>query len=399
MKKILFVSTLDSKFEESKYIINKLNLNVNKLIIFDIGIKKTTSIKSNINRKKLIESSGYKKKQIEKLREPSKMLDIFSIGAKKIINKLYKQNKFDIICSIGGGKGTALFSSIIEDLPLSVPKFIITSARPAMISKICERQNIIVFPTPIDFFGLNYLNRKTLDNYTSSILSIKKSEKLIKKKRKIIGITSFGVTTTAVNLCIKLLKIKNYDSVVLPANGVGGRFFEKLINEKYFDGIIDLTTSEIADEVVGGTASAGKRRLTSAIKMQIPQIVSTGAIDMVNFSSLNTVPKKFLKRNLYQHTKFTTLMRTNVNENIKIAKIMAKRLKNKNSKCSVIYPKKGFSDYDKKNKFFYGPKENESWLKTFNKYKYKNIELIITNNHINDTEFANTIVEWIQNNV
>ena len=201
------------------------------------------------------------------------------------------------------------------------------------------------------------------------------------------------------NWCIKLLKIKNYDSVVLPANGVGGRFFEKLINEKYFDGIIDLTTSEIADEVVGGTASAGKRRLTSAIKMQIPQIVSTGAIDMVNFSSLNTVPKKFLKRNLYQHTKFTTLMRTNVNENIKIAKIMAKRLKNKNSKCSVIYPKKGFSDYDKKNKFFYGPKENESWLKTFNKYKYKNIELIITNNHINDTEFANTIVEWIQNNV
>ena len=94
------------------------------------------------------------------------------------------------------------------------------------------------------------------------------------------------------NLCIKLLKIKNYDSVVLPANGVGGRF-EKLINEKYFDGIIDLTTSEIADEVVGGTASAGKRRLTSAIKMQIPQIVSTGAIDMVNFSSLNTVPKNF----------------------------------------------------------------------------------------------------------
>ena len=93
-------------------------------------------------------------------------------------------------------KGTALFSSIIEDLPLSVPKFIITSARPAMISKICEKQNIIVFPTPIDFFGLNSFNKKTLDIYTSSILSIKKSKKLSSNKKKIIGITSFGVTTT-----------------------------------------------------------------------------------------------------------------------------------------------------------------------------------------------------------
>ena len=124
-----------------------------------------------------------------------------------------------------------------------------------MISKICEKQNIIVFPTPIDFFGLNSFNKKTLDIYTSSILSIKKSKKLSSNKKKIIGITSFGVTTVAVNLCVKLLKNKNYDSVVLPANGAGGRFFEKLINEKYFDGVIDLTTSEIADEVVGGTAA------------------------------------------------------------------------------------------------------------------------------------------------
>ena len=399
MQKILFISTLDSKLDESKYIIKKLNSKKNKLIIFDVGIKKTSSIKSNINRKKLIDYSGLKIKEIEKLKEPSKILNIFAIGAKKIINELFKKNRFDIICAIGGGKGTALFSSIIEDLPLSVPKFIITSARPAMISKICEKQNIIVFPTPIDFFGLNSLNKKTLDIYTSSILSIKKSKKLSNNKKKIIGITSFGVTTIAVNLCVKLLKNKNYDSVVLPANGAGGRFFEKLINEKYFDGVIDLTTSEIADEVVGGTASAGKHRLTSAIKMKIPQIVSTGAIDMVNFSSLNSIPKKFLKRNLYQHTKFTTLMRTNVDENIKIAKIMAKRLLNKSSKCAVIYPEKGFSDYDKKNKFFYGPKENKSWLKTFKKYKFKNIQLITSNNHINDAKFSNTVVDWIQNNV
>ena len=177
MQKILFISTLDSKLDESKYIIKKLGSNNNKLIIFDVGIKKTSSIKSNINRNKLIDYSGLKKK-IEKLKEPSKILNIFAIGAKRIINELFKKNKFDIICSIGGGKGTALFSSIIEDLPLSVPKFIITSARPAMISKICEKQNIIVFPTPIDFFGLNSFNKKTLDIYTSSILSIKRSKKL-----------------------------------------------------------------------------------------------------------------------------------------------------------------------------------------------------------------------------
>jgi len=399
MNKILFVSTLDSKLDESKYIINKLIKSKNELIIFDLGIKRTTSIKSNIFRNKLIKYSGSKKSIIKKLKEPSKILNIFSIGAKKIINELFMKNKFDIICSIGGGKGTALFSSIIEDLPLSVPKFIITSARPAMISKICEKQNIIVFPTPIDFFGLNSFNKRILDIYTSSILNVKKPNQLVIKRKKIIGITSFGVTTKAVNFCVKLLKDKNYDSIVLPANGAGGRFFEKLINEKYFDGIIDLTTSEIADEVVGGTASAGENRLKSAIKMKIPQIVSTGAIDMVNFSSLNTIPKKFLKRNLYQHTKFTTLMRTNIDENIKIAKIMSKRLINKNSKCTVIYPKKGFSDYDKKNKFFYGPKENESWLKTFKKYKFKNIKLIVSNNHINDIKFANTVVDWIQNNV
>ena len=210
MKKILFISTLDSKLDESDYIINKLNKSRNKLIIFDVGIQETKSIKSHINRSELIKYSGLGKK-IKKLNEPSKILSYFGVGAKKIINKLFKKNKFDIICAIGGGKGTALFSSMVEDLPLSIPKFIITSARPAMISKICEKQNIIIFPTPIDFFGLNFLNKKTLDIYTNSILSIKTSKRLIENKRKIIGITSFGVTTIAVNLCVKLLKNKGYE--------------------------------------------------------------------------------------------------------------------------------------------------------------------------------------------
>lgn len=215
-----------------------------------------------------------------------------------------------------------------------------------------------------------------------------KNTKIIEKK-PLVATTMFGVTTPCVNAAREYLEAKGYEVLVFHATGVGGQSMEALINAGFIEGVLDFTTTEWADEIIGGVLNAGPHRLEAAGKNHIPQVVSVGALDMCNFGPYDTVPKKFQGRNLYKHNPTVTLMRTNVEENEKIGKKLVEKLNMAKEKTVLMLPLKGVSGIDVEGQPFYGVEEDKMLFDTLRKGINKNVvELIELNFAINDVEFA-----------
>lgn len=199
----------------------------------------------------------------------------------------------------------------------------------------------------------------------------------------------FGVTTPAIDFAREYLEARGYEVLVFHATGSGGRSMETLIKDGFIKGLLDLTTTEWCDEIVGGVLAAGPNRLEAAGFMGIPQVVSVGALDMVNFGPFKTVPEEFKNRNLYKHNPTVTLMRTNVEENIKISKKIVEKLNDATGPTVVMLPLNGVSMIDAKGQPFYGREEDEALFNELRLGLNKDVvELIELNNHINDQEFS-----------
>ena len=389
-EKILIIATLDSKGEEVLFLKKQLKKHNRSVIVLDIGTAGSPTLKGDITRESVaskttipVDSDG-----------PAEILSAMAVGAEFFVKDLINQNKISVVVGIGGGKGAGAFHAITKNLPYGFPKMLITSARPALLAEIATTSDTILLPSIVDLMGINEFTYKIFVN-AANMLSELRWIKDIKKSGKTIAITSFGVTTPAVQSILTKLSNTNIGAIVFPANGAGGRAMESLITKGEFDGVIDLTTTEIADLMFNGTASAGKDRLTAAAKCGIPQIVVPGAIDMVNFGPPETMPKEFFERKIYRHTPMTTLLRTNSKETEEIAYQTAIRINKSVGPVVVFWPAKGVSDYDRPGKHFHDPVANMSWRDTMKKNLRTDIPFLEQNLHINDPKFGALCADWM----
>ena len=389
-EKILIISTLDSKGDEVFFLKKQLKKRNRSVIIMDVGTAGSPKFSGDITRESVaskttipIESDG-----------PAEILSAMAIGAEFFVKDLLNKNKISVVVGIGGGKGAGVFHQITKNLPYGFPKMLITSARPALLAEIATTSDTILLPSIVDLMGINEFTHKIFVN-AANMLSQLTWNKDIKKPGKTIAITSFGVTTPAVQSILSKLSDTNIRAVVFPANGAGGRAMESLIIKGEFDGVIDLTTTEIADLMFDGTASAGKNRLTAAARCGIPQVVVPGATDMVNFGPPETMPKRFFERKIYRHTPMTTLLRTNSKETEEIAYQTAIRINKSIGPVVVFWPAKGVSDYDRPGKHFHDPVANMSWRDTMKKNLRTDIPFLEQNLHINDPKFGALCADWM----
>ena len=389
-EKILIISTLDSKGDEVFFLKKQLKKRNRSVIIMDVGTAGSPKFSGDITRESVaskttipIESDG-----------PAEILSAMAIGAEFFVKDLLNKNKISVVVGIGGGKGAGVFHQITKNLPYGFPKMLITSARPALLAEIATTSDTILLPSIVDLMGINEFTHKIFVN-AANMLSQLTWNKDIKKPGKTIAITSFGVTTPAVQSILSKLSDTNIRAVVFPANGAGGRAMESLIIKGEFDGVIDLTTTEIADLMFDGTASAGKNRLTAAARCGIPQVVVPGATDMVNFGPPETMPKEFFDRKIYRHTPMTTLLRTNSKETEEIAYQTAIRINKSIGPVVVFWPAKGVSDYDRPGKHFHDPVANMSWRDTMKKNLRTDIPFLEQNLHINDPKFGALCADWM----
>lgn len=289
----------------------------------------------------------------------------------------------------------------MRQLPIGVPKIMVSTMASGNVSQYIGTSDIIMFPSIVDVEGLNDISRHIFSNAIHAMVGMLSYDYKAKEDNKpLIAASMFGLTTPAIKYAEKELEARGYETIVFHATGSGGRTMERLISENYFDGVLDLTTTEWCDEVVGGVLNAGPHRLEAAVSKKVPQVVSLGALDMVNFGPKETVPKEFSNRLFYEHNPTVTLMRVTKEEAKNIAGIIAQKLKNASKETTILFPKKGFSGLDEVGKEFYNPEVDQLVMDTIKEeLSGTDVTIIEKDLHINDEAFAKSAVDELIKNV
>lgn len=389
MKTIAIAGTFDSKGVEYSYV---------KDLIEGLGIKTFTihtgvfepTFKPDVSNEEVAKAAGADIHEIAAKKDRALATEILSKGMEKLVPELYRQGKFDGIISLGGSGGTSLVTPAMRALPIGVPKVMVSTVASGNTSQYVGTSDIMMMPSIVDVSGLNSISTKIFENAVFAIAGMVSYEhNQVVEKKPLLAATMFGVTTPCVDDARKYLEKRGYEVLIFHATGTGGRSMESLIEGGFIEGVLDLTTTEWCDEIVGGVLAAGPHRLEAAGRMGIPQVVSVGALDMVNFGPMETVPKEFAGRNLYKHNPTVTLMRTTAEENKAIGKKIVEKLNMAKGPTEVIIPLKGVSMLDAPGQAFYGVDEDAALFEELrNGLDKTHIELKELPLHINDQEFG-----------
>ena len=389
MKTIAIAGTFDTKGAEYLYVkelIESLGLGT---FTIHTGVFEPT-FKPDVSNTQVAEAAGMDIKTLVDKKDRALATEVLSKGMEKLVLKLYKQGKFHGIISFGGTGGTSLVTPAMRALPIGVPKVMVSTVASGNTAPYVGASDIVMMTSIVDVAGINSISTKIFTNAVFAIAGMVKCENTkVVDKKPLIAATMFGVTTPCVTTATKYLEKRGYEVLIFHATGIGGQSMEALIAGGFIEGVLDLTTTEWADEIIGGVLNAGPYRLEAASKNHIPQVVSVGALDMCNFGTYDTVPKKFERRNLYKHNPTVTLMRTNVEENEAIGKKLVEKLNMAKDKTTLMLPLKGISGIDVEGQPFYGVEEDKMLFDTLRNGVNKNsVEVIEMNCAINDVEFA-----------
>ncbi|NEZ44090.1 Tm-1-like ATP-binding domain-containing protein [Paenibacillus alvei] len=389
MKTVAIVGTFDSKGKEFLFVKDILQgLGLNTLTIHS-GVFDPMFV-PDVSNEEVAQEVQADIHEIAAQKNRALATEVLAKGMEKLIPRLYQEGKFDGILSFGGSGGTSIVTPGMRALPIGVPKIMVSTVASGNVSQYVGTSDIMMYPSIVDVSGLNSISTRIFTNAALAIAGMVKEETAIDvEKKPLVAATMFGVTTPCVNQAREYLEQQGYEVIVFHATGAGGKTMERLIESNYFEGVLDLTTTEWCDELVGGVLNAGPHRLEAAARAQVPQVVSTGALDMVNFGPFDTVPERFQNRNFYKHNPSVTLMRTTVEENILLGKILAEKLNQATAPTALMLPLKGVSALDVEGQPFYGPAEDESLFNTIRTHINKDtVELIELDSDINDAKFA-----------
>ena len=389
MKTVAIAGTFDTKGREYTYIKELFEELGIKTFMINTGVFEP-SFKPDVSNGEIAEVVGKDIKIIAEKKDRALATEILSKGMEKLVPKLYNEGKFDGIISFGGSGGTSLVTPAMRALPIGIPKIMVSTMASGNTSQYIGTSDIIMMPSVVDVSGLNSISTKIFSNAVFAMVGmLEHQNKREIEKKPLVAATMFGVTTPAVEYGKKYLEDRGYEVLVFHATGIGGQSMEDLIEDGFIEGVLDLTTTEWADEIIGGVLNAGPHRLEAAGRNHIPQVVSVGALDMCNFGPYDTVPKEFAGRNIYKHNPTVTLMRTTVEENELIGKKIAEKLNMSKGKTALFLPLKGISAIDVEGQAFYGVEEDKMLFDTLRNGINKNIiEIIEMDNAINDKEFA-----------
>lgn len=389
MKTVAVLGTFDTKGKELKYIKECIEEHGLKTLCINTGVFEPV-VEPDISSAEVAAAVGADINAIVEKRDRATATEVLAKGTEKLIPQLYAEGKFDGIISIGGSGGTSLATPAMRQLPLGVPKVMVSTMASGDVSPYVGTSDIVMIPSVVDAEGLNDISKVIFSNAANAVVGMVQNRKEIESDGKpLLAATMFGVTTPCVKAAEDYLHEQGYDVLVFHATGTGGKCMEALIDQGFIKGVLDLTTTEWCDEVVGGVLNAGQDRLTAAGKNGIPQVVSVGALDMVNFGPMDTVPAQFKNRNLYKHNPTVTLMRTTADELKSIGHEIASRLADATGKTTLILPLKGVSMIDVEGQPFYDAEADKTLFDTLRtELEGSNVEIVELDTDINDKEFA-----------
>jgi len=393
-KTVLLIGTLDTKGREYAFVRDLIRARGLETFVLDAGVLGEPVFTPDSPASRTAEAGGGSLAELREKRDRGHALEIMGLGARALALELLAQGKFDGVISMGGSGGTSIGTTAMKALPVGMPKLMVSTMASGNVAPYVDVKDITMMHSVVDVSGLNRLSRRIFANAAGAIGGMVEQTMPAAADKPLIGATMFGVTTPCLDRLRTRMEEKGYEVLVFHAVGSGGRSLEALISDGYFAGVADVTTTEWCDELVGGVLPAGPDRLDAAAKHGVPQVVSLGALDMVNFGPRDTVPAQYEGRNIYVHNPQVTLMRTTPEECAQLGEIIAKKLNQTTGPTALFVPLKGVSAIDVEGMPFYDPVADAALFEAIRKHLDRSkVELVELDMAINDPAFADAMAD------
>jgi uncharacterized protein (UPF0261 family) len=400
---VILIGTLDTKGVEIAFVRDLLHAGGLSTIVIDAGVLGPPHFQADIRREQLFAAAGTTFEAVRKANDRGTAITAAAEGAKQLIRQLLTQpGKVEGILALGGSAGTTIGTAAMREAPFGLPKLMVSTLASGQVKQYVGVRDICMMPSVVDISGINRISRIVLANAAGAMLGMihqravcSGQQAVGSKEARLIAATMFGVTTPCVETARQILEQQNNEVLVFHATGTGGMTMESFIRDGLISGVLDITTTELADELVGGELSAGPDRLTAAALRGIPQVISLGALDMVNFGPRATVPERFKDRRFYQHNPNVTLMRTTPAENDQLGKQIAEKASAARGPTAVLVPLRGVSAIDREGQPFWWPEADQALFQSLRNWIGPQVKLVELDMHINDRPFAEAAAQLL----
>lgn len=386
---IALLVSLDTKAEEAAFLRDSIVAAGGRVSVVDFGTG-TPPFAPDVAASELALLAGTDIETLRHTRDRAASITAMMVGAAQWASLAFARGDIAGILSTGGSGGTAVGTSAMRALPLGAPKVMVSTVAASDTRAYIGNKDITMINSVVDFAGVNPISRPILRNAAAAVLAMARAaaEPFAEdRQHRLIAVSQFGVTTTAVEEAHRLLNAAGFTLVPFHATGTGGRTMEALIDEGLFEGVLDLTTTEWADEIAGGNLSAGPDRLGAAGRVGVPQVVVPGALDMTNFFNV-PVPEKFSQRQIYHHNDRVALMRTTPAENAEIGRRIAAQLNAATGPVTLLFPLRGLSALDIEGGPFFDPVATDALREALQSSLAPQVRFEALDLHINDPAFA-----------
>lgn len=390
---ILLVGTLDTKGQELGFARDILRAQGLETLVVDAGSGGQPAITPDVDSDAVFRRAGTSLAEIQERGDRGWAVAEAARGVANLVVELSRSTSFQGAFGIGGSAGTEIATSAMRALPFGLPKVMVSTLASGQTRPYVRGSDIAMHHPVADLIGLNRLTRSALTNAANALLGMvlfAKPSDHLSVDRPVVAATMFGVTTPCVDRARRLLEEGGAETLVFHATGIGGQAMEGLIRDGLISGVLDLTTTELADELVGGILSAGPDRLEAAGRVGIPQVVSVGALDMVNFGPPASVPERFRGRRFHAHNPSVTLMRTTVEENAALGAKLSATLGRARGPVVIMIPRGGVSALDAPGRPFHDPDADSALFEAIRSglASAPHVRLVVRDEHINDPPFA-----------
>lgn len=390
MGTIAVLGTLDSKGDEHAFVADQIRLRGHEALLIDVGTGSDPVVRPEVSRFEVAEVGGVDLQPILDRKDRGECVAAMTRAAPILLERLVENGTIEGVISLGGGGGTAIATAAMRVLPVGFPKVMVSTLASGNTAHYVGTRDIVMIPSIVDVSGLNSVSRTIFTRAAGAISGMVDSKVDISDARPIIAASMFGNTTDLVSMAREQLEAAGYEVLVFHATGTGGRTMEALVESGMVAGVLDVTTTEWADQLVGGVLAAGPDRLDAMTRARVPAVIAPGCLDMVNFGERDTLPEEFEDRAIYQHNPQVTLVRTSADECDQLGRILARKANANGSSTAILIPTRAISVISAPGGVFH---DADADARLFNAIREEaEVEVQELEVEINSEEFANACV-------
>ncbi len=390
MGTIAVLGTLDSKGDEHAFVADQIRLRGHEALLIDVGTGSDPVVRPEVSRFEVAEVGGVDLQPILDRKDRGECVAAMTRAAPILLERLVENGPIEGVISLGGGGGTAIATAAMRVLPVGFPKVMVSTLASGNTAHYVGTRDIVMIPSIVDVSGLNSVSRTIFTRAAGAISGMVDSKVDISDARPIIAASMFGNTTDLVSMAREQLEAAGYEVLVFHATGTGGRTMEALVESGMVAGVLDVTTTEWADQLVGGVLAAGPDRLDAMTRARVPAVIAPGCLDMVNFGERDTLPEEFEDRAIYQHNPQVTLVRTSADECDQLGRILARKANANGSSTAILIPTRAISVISAPGGVFH---DADADARLFNAIREEaEVEVQELEVEINSEEFANACV-------